>query len=206
MSSFRLGQPSNNTFSLLVDVDLEKYKVSSSNSVGNVIISGDFFIRNVMELCGWQQGQKALISTSKQTSVVPSSNAASVVDVTNNIPLDRLTSNPSAVVYKYGIASSTQNVDVEFTTDLHFEAGQSSSSLRVEIRVFESLNTPSLLQNESYSIQVSANGINIFEEVYVHKLQVPNFISSTYYRALVVQSTEMQIKVKVAFHTRAATQ
>ncbi len=54
MSSFRLGQPSNNTFSLLVEVDLEKYKVSSSNSVGNVIISGDFFIRNVMELCGWQ--------------------------------------------------------------------------------------------------------------------------------------------------------
>jgi hypothetical protein len=81
-----------------------------------VVISGDLFIKNIKNLCN--SIETPLQGLSKEVKIVPTSSILSAIDVTNNVPYSQLTHSSKPKIFKYGIVSSTQDMDAAFSTKL----------------------------------------------------------------------------------------
>ena len=138
--------------SITLNLDKEHYwcNIPYSNVQG-VIISADLFVQNVMQLCQYQAKSKALKGRSKLTKILPLNSLYSAVDVTQFVPLQKLSPSHNPVVFRYGIPSTTSTDRATFVNVLIFRPPDvPSSTLRLELRFFESLSVKSLIAGQVY--------------------------------------------------------
>lgn len=123
LSAFSLNKLSSSPlYSVMINLDRSGYWiVSPLNSVQGVVLSGDVFIKNVMNLCNAKLNEQSLNAQGTTVRISPSNNTLySGVNVTQSVPLTQLTTSPHPIVYKYAIASSSNTDLATFTSSVVF--------------------------------------------------------------------------------------
>jgi hypothetical protein len=211
-SAFSLTFSPSEHFRLMANFDRESYWVDQVNmNSNNVVISADIFTKNVMTLCDANNHEKALKGCSKRVEIVPSSTAYSATDVTQFVPLQKLSASASPVVYRYGIASTATQQKVEFKNYHVFSNAAPAGTLKLEVRLFENINARSLVLGGVYSVKVEVNSQLVYQEEYTHwynasNANSPNFIAPAQFRAVPSESGKVWVVVTVSFNSSATSQ
>ena len=89
LSAFSFNSQTNSSlYSVMVNMAKNSYWViTPSNSVQEVTLSADMFIKNVMQLCNAKQKEVSLIASPGLSNILPRSTQYTAIDVTQLVPL-----------------------------------------------------------------------------------------------------------------------
>lgn len=209
VSAFTLNSQTNSSlFSLMVNMGKNSYwAISPSSSVQAVTLSADIFIKNIMQLCNAKQKEVSLVPTISKSAITPKIAAYTAVDVTQLVPLTELTPNNNAVVYRFGVGSSVNKQIVTFTSTFTFTPPSTNGYIRLELLVFEKVTMPSLVENNEYSVRMSANNEDIVNYRFVYR-NTPNisFKSATFQKAVKVLAATATVDLTISFSSSTTSQ